>query len=102
MMRSFAVCALSAMLNDAVANNVAAMRSILFIVKNKFLINYAGDTEAHQCGYYHRYHAWHHETVVEKIFAYYSGPAAIEVDRGDIGWIVRDEEVPINAWQYAQ
>ena len=46
--------------------------------------------------------AWHHETVVQKVLAYHCGTCTVEVDRGDIRRIVRDEEVPVNARQNSQ
>ena len=47
-------------------------------------------------------HSRHHKRVVEQILAYHRGARAIEVDRGDVRRIVRDEEVSIYRRHHAE
>ena len=46
--------------------------------------------------------ARHHETVVEQVFADDRRSGPVEIDRGDVGGIVRDEEIAVHAREDAQ
>ena len=37
-----------------------------------------------------------HEGMVEEVLAYHRGAGAVEVDRGNVGGVVGDEEISIN------
>ena len=63
--------------------------------------------EKHRChqitndgGHEYADEARHHETVVQQVLAYHCCSRAVEVHRGDVGRIVRDEEIAINAGQH--
>ena len=48
------------------------------------------------------YEAWPHEAVVQQVLADDGGARTVEVYGGDVGGVIRDEEVPVHAREYAQ
>ena len=63
---------------------------------------YTGDQVADDRGDAYADQARFHETVVQEVFSYHGSTGPVEVDRGDVGRIVRDEEISIDRRQYAK
>ena len=56
----------------------------------------------HQGGDAYADEAGHHETVVEQVFADDCSAAAVEIHRGDVGRIVGDKEITVDAGEYSE
>ena len=74
--------------------------SLCLFVKNISLSKkseeYSCDEVSHNGGGEHADESGHHERVVEQIFANDSGARAVEVDGGNIRWVVGNEEIAID------
>ena len=76
--------------------------SLRRIFSENLLIYQLRQKHGHKRADGHANQAWDHEAMIEQVLTDDCRTRPVEVYRGDITWVVRDEEVAIDTWQNTQ